>query len=253
MDALSERGDTTSLSTFTNKGSLRLSTGTIDRDSVINDGFWQASNLNIDGQTFTNKSFGNLKILDQLTLTSNLMNEGDITVKNLLKLEKGINKGTIKGDYAVIDVDQDMTNAGEVRIKELSGRGTFTNKSKVQFTGTPEAPSKISVKDFENCASSNTKASIKGTDIAVTPTNETFVTHDNSEIVAKNLIFERPTTPSSTPFEIKGSIHTDVLNIHRQETVNLGAVSATDFFVRGNKFLNATKSNLDVKKSVKAG
>jgi hypothetical protein len=69
-------------STFINKGTFKAGRNiALDREA-INYAFWQATHMTVNKAKFTNKE--DLKILDELTINSQLQNEGEVKVKNSL-------------------------------------------------------------------------------------------------------------------------------------------------------------------------
>ena len=122
-------------SSFINRGVLRLHKTTLNREAS-NEGSWQAHQMIVEQGCFTNQEFGTLNILDQLTITSNLINEGDITAKNLLKLEKGVNKGSIKAKDAMVAGEFVNSTGSKLNTDtlELYKNGKFINSLRSSLT-----------------------------------------------------------------------------------------------------------------------
>lgn len=255
---------------------LHLKNSTLTFESLRNH-----RNLIVSGGQYSVESLSNkdsIRFQDQSCAfkVDTFDNEGEIqvaqSITQAIKLDAGTNTGKINGINLALDIQKSLTNAGEVTLQDLIGSGKFTNKGKLQLTGEAQAPSQIGIQEFENGTndaetrkkptlaktSPSTPAQIKGLHVVVAPTNKKFITHSNSEIVGKSLIFargltvgtRRPTPP--TPLEIKGKIHADILEIYRPDIFNSGTLQALYFSVHGGKFRNATKALLHVGKAINA-
>ena len=114
-------------SSFINKGELKG--GTLDLYRLaINKGFWQANLMKVSKEPFTNNEFGQVKILDGMSIESSLLNKGEIDAKRNITLTSGLNTGMITGSPELsLCVHNQMVNEGQVHLGFLSGEGVFKN------------------------------------------------------------------------------------------------------------------------------
>jgi len=75
--------------------------------------------MTVGGKPFTNAWFGRLTISDEMVVTSYLLNKGDMTVNKLLKLTRGKNTGTIKGDKLKCEIEEELINDNKITLEDL--------------------------------------------------------------------------------------------------------------------------------------
>lgn len=174
-----------------------------------------------------------------------LDHQGEIYVDPEIKQKIPVNSGTITGKAIgknlVLDVEKLVTNKGDIALWNLDGSGKFINKAKLQFTGDQQNYSTLRIKEFENGSeeAGDQSAKLKGSHIVVNGLNKEFITHDNSDIMAKKFSFTKlGDINSQSTLELKGKIHTNELDIDRHKTVNLGTIETLIFTINGEKFKN---------------
>lgn len=114
-------------SLFCNKGSLKTHKFNLHREAV-NKGFLQAHKMMVKEQQFSNKEFGQVKILDGISVESSMVNEGEINAQRFVTVNSGINKGTIAGSPNLsLHISRELDNYGQVRVCSLLGEGVFRN------------------------------------------------------------------------------------------------------------------------------
>ncbi|MDP4154018.1 MAG: hypothetical protein Q8929_00150, partial [Bacillota bacterium] len=218
----------------------------------------------------------------QFVENSGLMKIGSLSTKgwafeNLGTIETtslAISKGKSKGKFtnlkegkvkvlgAITIEDCEFINNGDVALNHLSGPGKFINHKNIQFTGKEGSPSQITIMEFENGQNNPlhylrpfSPATISGNHLIIgTPAKGKFVTHDNSHITAKSLLFPKAVIkrqPGATtaeymaagrlarnmamlhPLTINGDIHADSLKIQREKTIYRGHLKALNLFLSG--------------------
>ena len=254
---------------FINKGSLHLGDAVLNRRAT-NAGFWQAHQMTVNGHPFVNKSFGTLNILDTLTITSELMNEGDITAKNLLKLEKGVNKGTLKGESLFLETSQSFKNEGDMFLKALTGTGTFYNDKSLKFSAPSGRHGSIDVANFRNGgnAKSKSRAKIAGEHICIADGNQAF-TNDADIFVGRLNIATQCSKTLETRFINSGHIESQTVEVdsssYKYIWENAGTIKTTRTQLAGRQLnfinmltgslttsaLTSTASNLDNQGTIK--
>ena len=236
---------------FINKGSVRLGQAILNREAS-NAGFWQTHQMTVNEKHFTNKGFGTLNILDALTITSELINEGDITAKNLLKVEKGVNKGTIKGETLFLETTQHFMNAGDIYLKTLTGRGVFYNNNLLRFSTPDKRHGSISVAHFKNLGNtqSKTRAKITGGHILITNENQDVSNYDADIFVDRLETANQCSTVPLTYFINTGHIESETIEVDsgpgKHQWDNSGSIKTSHIQLSGNHliFYNMPKGTL---------
>ena len=236
---------------FINKGSVCLGQATLNREAS-NAGFWQTHQMTVNEKHFTNKGFGTLNILDALTITSELINEGDITAKNLLKVEKGVNKGTIKGETLFLETTQHFMNAGDIYLKALTGRGVFYNNNLLRFSTPDKRHGSISVAHFKNVGNtqSKTRAKITGGHILITNENRDVSNYDADIFVDRLETANQCSTVPLTYFINTGHIESKTIEVDsgpgKHQWDNSGNIKTNHIRLSGNHliFYNMPKGTL---------
>ena len=205
-----------------------------------NSGFWQAHQLTVEEGNFTNKDFGTLKILDQLTATSEFMNEGNLTVKNLFKVNKGVNKGTIKGEALFLETQGSFRNEGDIYLKTLIGPGVFYNDNILKFSTPDNRHGSIDVAHFRNGGDpkANTRARITGEHVVITDENQDVWNYDDVFVERLQTANQCARVPI-TFFRNSGHIEAQMLRVdsgsykHRWE--NSGTIKTDQLQLSGNR------------------
>ena len=118
---------------FTNRGSFKVHTLNSYRETE-NTGFMQADQLVMLGQTLRNREFGQIKLLNGLTVYSSIINDGEIQAQRFVNIGHGTNNGTITGSPELsLSVTTELINSGRINLRTLIGPGTFKNHGVLSF------------------------------------------------------------------------------------------------------------------------
>ena len=113
------------VSAFSNKGVLKSGHIHLGR-SALNEGLWQTGTMAAQ-QPFKNKEFGQLKIMDGISLSSSLVNEGECEVGNIVGDACSLsNKGSLvcqRGNIALTKAKFD--NAGSCVMDKMTSSQPF--------------------------------------------------------------------------------------------------------------------------------
>jgi hypothetical protein len=240
--------------TIHNHGTIHLKNSTLTFAHLLNHGKMSISGGKYSIQNLSTTKHSNaglIKFRDKACdFTVNTISHlGEIHVDPEIKQQIRVNSGTMTGKTIgknlVLHIQKSVKNEGDVALWNLDGMGKFTNKGKLHFTGDQQNYSTIRIKEFENGSDDvdAQPAKIVGSHIVVNRLNKAFRTHDNSEIVAKKLSFTRAgDLLSKITLEFKGNIHTNELDINRDETVNLGVLETLIFSINGERFTNGSEA-----------
>ena len=264
------------VSRFTNKGVFQVKKADITRDRVENSKFFQAHQLTIKGGKFHNTESGRLKVLDSFDSTAHVVNDGEMDVKNLLKVMTANNKGIVKGDALKLDVEKQFESEGKVTVSALTGAGNFFNHHTLNFITAPQGTSpaaQVGITQLvnETDADKDFSARITGGEIRVAASTMRFANKTGSAIKAKRLVmvsspsapgsflaapassvaWAAPLTVNGKPawqswFNNDGDIIADIMDISRQAIWNGGTIMASTFMAHAWSLVNETTGNLKV-------
>jgi hypothetical protein len=227
-----------------NSGSLVLKSVLETHNTFTNRGKIQTRFLHIDEGKFHNLEQGVVEVLERLSL----------------KPGSFINEGELKAQNIHIDAQGTLTNIGLLTTYHLQGAGTFLNQGDLRFAGTAQSPSQLGILKFENGIDSSapiqpTKgpATVRGSHVQVTKSNQQFINHANSEVAIDRLtVAHNPTTLKTSPstttntFMNKGSIKASSLEVSRPGMTNQGSIRVLTFGIHGWQFENAPQAILQV-------
>ena len=198
------------VSSFTNKGIIQVKKADITRDRVENSKFFQAHQLTIKGGKFHNTESGRLKVLDSFDSTAQVINDGEMEIKNLLKVMTANNKGIVKGDALKLDVEKQFENEGKVTVSALTGAGNFFNHHTLNFITLPQVTSpavQVSITQLvnETKADKDFSARITGDEIRVAASTTRFSNKAGSAIKTRSLVLVSPPSAPGNPLAAPAS------------------------------------------------
>jgi hypothetical protein len=234
-----------------NEGVFSVKEATLSR-KASNNGFWQAHKMVVNEKPFINSSLSSLRILDQLTINSELMNQGDIETKNL-SLAKGHNTGIIKGEGLILNVRGEMTNEGEIALQQLVGEGLFKNHRILNLLG-PQEHTTISVVQFMNKTENKRfRALLKGSSLNIERQNKSFINDQNADILVDYLSFQGNQVDAlSYTFRNLGVVKATFIDLSHRLLENAGKVLSTTLAIVGGKLHNLAEGIIEVLEAIKA-
>ena len=228
-----------------NKGSFHANVVTLNR-RASNSGFLQSRKMTVAENPFINTDFGTLKILDELIMKSNLINEGDIDSK-YLNLRTVFNKGKIKGDGLRLNVQEEMLNEGVVFLQHLSGDGVFKNHHTLKFIGDKGSATAYIRTLLNQTKSKDFRAQITGVSVTLNGENRSFINDINSDVVMEILSFlGNKTTPLSQIVRNLGTLKSRSIDLRYRLLENEGGLELTSLAVENGKLHNLAKGLVEV-------
>ncbi|AIL12860.1 hypothetical protein IM40_03990 [Candidatus Paracaedimonas acanthamoebae] len=233
-----------------NEGAFYVKEATLKRQAS-NNGFWQAHKMVVKGKPFINSSLSSLRILDQLAVNSELMNQGDIETKHL-SLAKGHNTGTIKGEGLILNVQGEMTNEGEISLQQLIGNGLFKNYHTLDLLDLKE-PATLSILQFINkTQSKGPRALVRGKRVSLGGQNKSFVNDRDADIFVDHLSFQgRPEDALSYTLHNLGTLKSSSIDVSQRLIENAGKMMFTTLAIVGGKLHNLTEGVIEALEAIK--
>ena len=238
--------------------------GNLEVGKCNNDGSFEINNATAKFKDIQNKAMGNIRALN-----------------GAIEVETAENQGVIQGNGLSLTVADKMTNEGQMRVKNLSGKkgaliaekpgeyyytGSFYNRSTLEFESTRQDPAILSIPTFNNTKHTPAlQPLVKGDNILVTQENTCFYNSKYAEIqtpikfvfaLPPNTVFTDPalkTILNRRPeFNNLGLVKADIFELNRNYSENSGTIEANTFNPRGWRFQNLVGAILHVGTSIDA-